>query len=114
MNLNEKNAEDILSKMGYTTPETYTQNPNSLYMTYSGEDYVPGNHSVYSSYESYGDNKQIEKPENSKVNKKICPKCNQKAKFICDCDYEEMACSNGHMWYYTNNTLKIGDPHLSN
>lgn len=41
-----------------------------------------------------------------------CPVCNLTCNFMCQCQYNDMSCSNGHSWFIRRNGEKeIGNPH---
>ena len=93
-----QSVDDKLKSMGYVHPE----NPKSL---------------TTSVYKSFDEEKKIYKKNNyssySTMNYSLlCPECNEKALYKCDCVIGELLCKNNHMWY-TEKTgiIVLGDPH---
>ena len=43
---------------------------------------------------------------------KVCPDCGGNALYICDCEFNDKQCSNGHVWYIDKfGSIKRNDPH---
>jgi hypothetical protein len=41
-----------------------------------------------------------------------CPDCGGEALYVCDCEFKDKQCSNGHVWYVNSKSvIKRGDPH---
>lgn len=99
----------ILANSGYEHPEVIKV-PNNPYMNYSekgANPYVTGGGGPYATM----DTSQEEKTHS--LEKSLCPVCNGKAMYLCDCEYEDAMCKNKHVWYYSEKTRKIekDDPH---
>lgn len=47
------------------------------------------------------------------INLKICPVCQEHARYACVCSIGEQVCQQGHMWYFDKSdfTIKVGNPH---
>lgn len=105
-----KNLDAKLSEMGYVHPETHTNLGGSAYKSYSETNdkvYVSQSNDPYAVFNA--DNNSAEKTVQQHD---ICPICDTKALYKCNCSVAEMMCKGNHMWYFTNTgTLIIGDPH---
>lgn len=105
MNKNMEKAEKQLKNMGYVHPENDNINTISTYSNYndSGQTYTASSHETYSKYNEF----------EIKSNLDICPQCNNKTLFICECaEYKDRMCKNKHIWYIDKKgKIIIGDPH---
>jgi uncharacterized protein YdaL len=97
-----------MSKAGYEHPEV-VKVPNNPYMSYNEKGDNPY---VTSGGNTYATMDDTEEKQHSLV-KSLCPVCNSKAMYLCDCEYEDAMCKNKHVWYYCEKTKKIvkEDPH---
>lgn len=98
------NGDDVqrkLNSMGYVEPTNYntSNNPYSSYNESGDDPYTSSNFNPYSSINF------------EEVIKDICPTCNTKAMYICDCEFNDYTCKKNHCWYYKGEKLVIGDPH---
>lgn len=102
-----KNINEKLSKMGYEHPSVADNSRNPQYMGYN-TDYFS------QSYEPYSKVNETIQTETS-VTVDRCPMCEGKALYACDCDFRDMMCDSGHIWYVLKNgTIGLGDPHEEN
>lgn len=102
-----RNALDQkLADMGYEHPDS-PGNRDNIYMSYSkdGDDpYVSHDVDQYATYTSH----DLHDTENTN----ICPTCEEKAMYACDCEHKDMMCKNNHIWFVrTNGQVVKGDPH---
>jgi len=106
--MDRNELEQKLAKQGYQHPETPAQNV-SAYQKYSdGKGNDPYTSQVYDPYATF------DTEDKPKVTQKsdICPVCQQKALYTCECADGEFMCSAGHAWYFlVSGKLVIGDPH---
>lgn len=107
-------ARKQLNISGYQHPTDINSSNNTIYKTFDSEakDYGGSvNKSTYATFtektDRYGDEKQTYTP----TDPNICPKCNTTALYACPCKYEDKSCKNGHVWYFDNNKIALGDPH---
>lgn len=116
-NYNRNNIDQKLKESGYVHPETDNCNTDPTYMSYNndnkGDTYVSGNSSnPYANFSA-----DIEKTDSkgNKITKQIlsiCPICDTKAYYSCECEYKDLMCKNKHVWFITDTgKLVIGDPH---
>lgn len=96
-----------LSEMGYVHPESTNSNSGDGYKMYNKEGestYVSQDYNRYATFDTKqsGD---VQKTD-------ICPSCETKALYSCDCEFGDMMCTNGHMWYVQKDgKVIVGDPH---
>lgn len=99
-------ARQQLSECGYQHPETNIYSNTKLYKTFDTE----------AKKEAY------KKPQISSCYAKFtdkdmsfeldCPKCGDKALYMCNCEFKDKQCKNGHVWFTnTNGKIQNGDPH---
>lgn len=112
---NRNNIDQKLKESGYVHPETDNTNTDPTYMSYKEGDFYVSNN-TYSTYANF--NTDVEKTDSkgNKVSAKqtltICPICDTKAYYSCDCEYKDLMCKNKHVWFLTETgKLVIGDPH---
>lgn len=94
---------------GYEHPEELSQKQRFQYQAYkeTGDDpYESLGNNTHSPYAVVSEN-LIGRPASN-----TCPTCEGKALYICNCEFEERMCKEGHAWYYTSTgVLVLGDPH---
>ena len=100
-----------LASMGYQHPSGNPSNgQGSVYKAYNenkdGDVYVSQDQGVYATFNA-------DKKTHQEVQKTdICPVCDQKAMYACNCPIGEMMCKNNHMWYVEKTgKVVLGDPH---
>lgn len=106
-----------LAEKGYVHPESSNWSKQPQYMSYSYTDEQKkksdmgeyGSSSTnYDPYSTF--NSEINTSESQRNN--ICPFCDQKAMYECNCDLNDMMCAKGHIWYITKKgEIQLGDPH---
>ena len=107
-----KKIDSQLSKMGYVHPTEVHSSRQPQYMGYSQEktgemgDYLSSK--PYDPYATFNADETV----NDTQRNDICPTCDQKAMYSCNCSLADMMCKQGHIWFVLKNgTVKIGDPH---
>jgi hypothetical protein len=125
-NHDRNSLEQKLKVSGYVHPDTDNTNTTPTYMSYrEGDTYVSQSYDVYANFNSE-DNKQ-ENENNSNMNKlslnqqqkntnklvlTVCPVCDSKAFYSCDCEYADLMCKNRHVWFTTKQgNVIVRDPH---
>lgn len=90
-----------MSIPGYVPPTNYTRASKSAYKNYGS-----GNN-IYVNQESNGGYKT----SNNYNTIHNCPQCYEYAVQVCDCEYQDKTCPNGHSWYIKKNRLVEKSPH---
>jgi len=103
-------AKQQLKNSGYVHPTDLNSASNNQYKTYNSEEKTK---SVYNS--SKASSVYAKFTEKECELKLGCPICGEKALYACNCEFNDKACKNNHVWY-TNKDGKIteGDPHETN
>ena len=110
-----KKVDSQLSKMGYEHPTESNSSRHNQYMNYSvSEDQKTSGMGEYTAptfYDPYASFNADEKTNDTQKTD-ICPVCDQKAMYSCNCLDADMMCKQGHIWFVLKNgTVKVGDPH---
>lgn len=106
-----ESARRKLQISGYQHPTEIIPKKSKQYKIFNTEsktnDYTKP--SKFFSYATFTD-KESEQKLYKQSN--ICPVCRLDALYVCDCQYADKQCSNGHVWFINkNNNVSIGDPH---
>lgn len=114
MEINNRTDLDAkLASLGYVHPDTPQMPRATQYKTINVTDEKAQYESSNKTDVPYKNFSQKEDLQNEIHKTDICPKCNEKALYICECNrYGDMMCKNNHIWYITKDgQLSIGDPH---
>jgi hypothetical protein len=110
----QKKLDEQLAKMGYVHPTDASNSRQPQYMAYSVTD-DQKNHGMgeYQSNKPYDPYATFNSENTSDTqHTDICPVCDKKAMYSCNCSSGDMMCKEGHIWFVLQNGLvKIGDPH---
>lgn len=109
-------VESKLSSKGYVHPDVHHRPNSDAYTTINIKD----KNAVYQRsskpnipYASFNHKKMSDNlTEVQKTD--ICPMCDTKALYKCDCyEFHDMMCKNNHVWWVnTNGQVINGDPHF--
>ena len=107
-----------LAKMGYVHPEKPQMGSDDRYHTIDVKD----EKAVYQTSDKYanpysnfsGEMKSSENTAKTIQKTDICPECDTKALFRCECEeFGDQMCKNNHVWYVNKQGQIInGDPHV--
>ena len=103
-----------LAKMGYVHPENPQMGSNKRYRTIDVKDenavYQASNHKD-TPYSNFSGEMKVEKVVQRTD---ICPECDTKALFRCECkEFGDQMCKNNHIWWVNPQGQVInGDPHI--
>jgi hypothetical protein len=107
---NELDAK--LASMGYVHPEKPQMGHGNLYKTIDVKD----EKAVYQSSKvrnPYRNFTEQEEPQEQVQRTDICPRCDTKALYRCECqEFGDQMCQNNHVWWVNKQGQIInGDPH---
>lgn len=103
--MNQEDVDRKLAEMGYEHPSenNSTNNPYKVYQEKGDNPYTSFSGGGYATFNS----KSL--TDNSLD---VCPVCDTKAMYMCDCEMDDRMCKNGHVWYCDKNGKIIQkDPH---
>jgi len=100
-------AKQKLAASGYVHPSNNNPSVDNNYKSFNSEEKTKD---VYNTSKAPSIYATFTEREESLV--LGCPICGEKALYACECEFEDKACKNKHVWY-TNKEGKIteGDPH---
>lgn len=104
--MNREELQLKLSKIGYEHPSqnNHILSPYKVYNTenQNTETYSSNSYDIYSKFNS----------TDTVSSCNICPVCDNKAIYICECDgFKDRMCKKGHIWYNKGKNVIIGNPH---
>jgi len=109
-----KKFEKKVSDIPYPSEPILSRDPQYMSYSFTEEqkknqefgDYI--SQKSFYPYESY-DTTEI-KNEIQQTN--ICPRCDEKSEYSCNCTLHDMMCKNGHFWYVSKTGhIILEDPH---
>ena len=102
-----------LAAMGYEHPEKPQAPSNHHYKTINVKDEKGQYEASNKSANPYRHFSEQEDDYSKRYSTDICPLCNTKALFRCECkEYKDMMCKNNHVWWMDEKGhIHQGDPH---